>query len=173
MAAIGPTSAGPVLTEAQAKILSTVKSAAGSVGTSGKRTATEVADAFRIHLPALELAAGSAKATGDLRGAQYVAGKTRELAEGLRSALKAAGEAQAGTSPDPRAPTADEVKTFAKQLKLLLVKARIALLNPNAQYANPAAQRAAESAVKDSETSLKALEAQIRGPRASGIDIRA
>lgn len=173
MAAIGPIPAGPVLTEAQAKILNTLKAAAGSGGTSGKRTTAEVVDAFRIHGPALQLAAGSARATGDLRGAQYVAGKTKDLADGLRAALKAAAEAPAGSTPDPRAPTADEVKTIAKQLKLLLVKARIALLNPNAQHANPAAQRAAEAAVKTSETSLKALEAQIGGNRKSGIDIRA
>ena len=173
MAAIGPTAPRLVLSEAQAKILNTVKAAAGNIGTAGKQTTTEVADAFRIHIPALQLAAGSAKATGDLHGTKYVASKTKELADGLRSALKTAAEAPAGSAPDARAPTADEVKTIAKQLKLLLVKARIALLNPNAQHANPAAQRAAETAVRASETSLKALEAQIAGNRKSAIDIRA
>lgn len=173
MAAIGSIPAKLVLTEAQAKILNTVKAAAGNVNSGGKQTTSEVASAFRIHMPALELAAGSAKATGDVRGAQYVAGKTKELADGLRSALKSAAEAPVGGKPDPKAPTAEDITTMAKQLKLLLVKAKIALLNPNAQHANAMSQKAAEAAVKTGETSLKALEAQIVGNRKSGIDIRA
>ncbi len=173
MAAIGSIPASLVLTEAQAKIFNTVKAASGNISSGGKQTSGGVANAFRVHMPALELAAGSAKATGDVRGAQYVAGKTKELADGLRSALKSAAEAPAGGKPDPKAPTAEDITTMAKQLKLLLVKARIALLNPNAQHTNPLSQKAAEAAIKTSEASLKALESQIRGNRKSGIDIRA
>jgi hypothetical protein len=175
MATIGsvPASSGPVLTDGQAKILNTLKSIARTPGDGAKRTTAQAVDAVRINLPALQLAAGSARATGDLRGARYVAGQTKALADDLRSALKNAGAAPTGDSPGPEAPTAKEIATIAKQLKTLLVKARIALLQPQTQQSNPAARRAAESEVRNSETSLKALEAQIGGARTSGVDIHA
>lgn len=114
-----------------------------------------MADAFRIRLPALTLAAGSAGATGDLRSARYVAGQAKTLAEDLRQALKNGGAANDGAP----APTEDQIKTITKQLNLLLVKTRIALARPQALQADPAAQRSADNDIRNAERSLKALQA--------------
>ena len=77
MVTLGSVNSGPVLTESQTKILNTLKAAARGTSASAKRTATQVADAFRINLPALQLAAGSAKASGDVHGARFVASQTK------------------------------------------------------------------------------------------------
>jgi hypothetical protein len=170
MASIATVSASPVLTEAQAKILNTVKAVAGNTGGAIKRTTAEVADSVRVNLPALELAAGSAKATGDLGGARFVAGKTKELADSLRAAIK---NSDSLGPLSPQAPSPEQINTIAKQLKLLLVKARIALLNPNAQASGAGSQRAAETAVQTGEAALKALENQIKAASKSTVDISA
>lgn len=167
MVTLGTISPGPVLTEAQAKILNTVKAAARDPGTAGKRTAGEVANAFKISLPALNLAAGSAKATGNVQGARYVASQAKILADDLRTALKNSGETPTGEG-------AKQLHAVAKQLNLLVVKAQVGLHHPQALYANPASRRAAEGELRESMTALRALEVQIGGkPAKSGIDIRA
>jgi len=164
-----PTKLGPpVLTEVQAKALSTLKSIARSNASAGTRTTSEVADAVRISLPALKLAAGSASATGDIRGARYVAGQAKAFADDLRSALKNG----AGQPADAEAPSQEQIKTMTKQLKLLLVKARIALAGPQARYLDGASRQSAETAMRSTEASLKALEAQIGGVGKVGVDVK-
>ena len=167
MVTLGTISPGPVLTESQTKILNTLKAAAHNPGAGAKRTASEVAGAFKISLPALQLAAGSAKATGNVQGARYVASQTKILADDLRTALKNSGETPTGEG-------AKQLQAVAKQLNLLVVKAQVGLHHPQAQYSNPASRRAAESELRESVAALRALEAQIGGkPAKSGIDIRA
>jgi hypothetical protein len=167
MVTLGTVGPGPVLTESQTKILNTLKAVARDTGSGAKRTAGEVADAFKIGLPALNLAAGSAKATGNVQGARYVASQAKSLADDLRTALRESGETLTGEG-------AKQLQAVAKQLNLLVVKAQVGLHHPQAQYANPASRRAAESELRETLTALKALEAQIGGkPAKSGIDIRA
>lgn len=166
MVTLGTVRPAPVMTEAQTKILNTLKAAARDPGAGAKRTATQVADAFKISLPAMQLAAGSAKATGDVRAARYVASQTKILADDLRTALKNSGETPTGEA-------AKQLATVAKQLNLLVVKARVGLYHQMAQYTDPGSRRAADSELRGSETALRALEAQIRGTSKRGVDIRA
>jgi len=169
---IPPKLGPPVLTEAQAKALSTLKSIARSTASGSQRTTAEVADAVRISLPALQLAAGSASATGDVRSARYVAGQTKALADDLRSALKNAASGEG--SPDAKAPSQEQIQTMTKQLKLLLVKARIALAGPQGRLIDATQRQSAETALRSSESSLKALEAQVGlGGKKGSVDIRA
>jgi hypothetical protein len=162
MATIGPLPTNLVLTDAQRTVLDRLKSVASAGNTVGARTPTQALDAIKINGPALQLAAGSAEATGDLQGARYVARKTKDLADGLRAALKDASSAQAVP--------ADQLQTYAKQLKLFLVKARIALVSPFAAQSGTQAQQRAELDVRAGEAALKALDAQLKS--SAGIDIK-
>jgi len=167
-----------VLTEAQAKTLATVKAvAAAGRGVTAGQTAEEAAQAARIKLPGLLLAAGSAAATGDVRSAQRVARETRILATSLRSGLEQ-GQATATENGEPRPPavSADQAKSLYKQLKLALVRAQIALVQPFAPPTDPSVRRAAEADIRATERALADLEARIRGggsTRRGGIDIQA
>ncbi|MBI1776955.1 MAG: hypothetical protein HYR63_16575 [Proteobacteria bacterium] len=176
MATIGslPTgSSGPVLTEAQAKILDRLKSISGASGYGGKRTTAEATAAINIDLPALQLAAGSAEATGDVQGAQYVARQTKKLADDLRSALKDAAAAAPVNAGAAQGSSSDQLATTAKQLKLLLVKSRIALAQPQAQQSSPALRRAVDVDLREGEKAVQALQAQLRGGSGSAVNIRA
>ncbi|SRR5258708_7473431 len=166
---------GPVLTEAQAKIVDRLKSISGASGYGGKRTTAEATAAIAINLPALQLAAGSAEATGDVQGARYVARQTKKLADDLRSALKDAAAVPGGSAGAAQASNSDQLATTAKQLKLLLVQSRIALAQPLAQQqSGPALRSAVDNDLRAGEKAVQALEAQLRGTGGGrAVNIRA
>jgi hypothetical protein len=167
-----------VLTETQAKTLATLKAvAAAGRGVTAGQTAEEAAQAARIKLPGLLLAAGSAAATGDVRSAQRVARETRILATSLRSGLEQ-GQATATEAGEPRPPalSADQAKSLFKQRKLALVRAQIALAQPFAPPTNLSVKKAAEAEIRETERALAELEARIRsgnGAKSQGVDIEA
>ncbi len=169
MAAVVPPSLGPVLTETQAKTLATLKAvaAAGSASVTGV-TAKEAADAAKIKLPGLLVAAGSAAATGDVRAAQRVARETRLLANSLHSGLDQGPAAKAADGqPLPPAVSGEQAQNLYKQLKLALVRAQIALAQPYGRPTDPSVKRAAEADIRQTERALADLDAKIRGSGSS------
>ncbi len=184
----------PPLTAGQAEALDRLGSVQADLKDAPKRAAAAKVAYLRNKMIAVQVAAGAASATGDLKFARSAIHDMRALVKDLARALEDAGIAGGPAAQAPRpadagataAPVAETVppetgqarnaaQELVKELKKVISKLRIALVAAQIRGAHPQEVKEAEKNLRDGEKELQSLSSSLSAKSLSGhaIDVQA
>lgn len=178
----------PPLTAGQSEALDRLGAIHADMKEGPQKAAAAKVAFLRNKMMAVQLAAGAASATGDLKFARSAIHDMRALVKDLARALKDAGMTQDPAAADPAAPappsqpapaeasqTLDAARELVKELKKVVGKLRIALVAAQIRGADPEAVKEAEKNLRDGEKELQSLSSSLSAKSSSGhaIDLRA
>ncbi len=181
----------PPLTAGQSEALDRLAAVHADMKEAPQKAAAARVAFLRNKMMAVQLAAGTASATGDLKFARSAIHDMRALVKDLTRALKDAGMTQGPAtagSADPAAPAPpplpapaeasqaqDAARELVKELKKVVGKLRIALVAAQIRGAAPEAVKEAEKNLRDGEKELQSLSSSLSAKSLSGhaIDLRA
>ena len=198
----GPTAAldrlkqRPPLTQDQSEALDRLDAIRADLKDAPKKAAAAKVAYLRHKMAAIQLAAGTASATGDLRFARSAIHDMRALVKDLTRALKDAGMVQGPPAKGAATPDAatdatgrgaaepepakadqahDDAREFVKELKKIISKLRVALVAAQIRGGDPQAVKEAEKNLRDGEKELQSLSSSLSAKSLSGhaVDLRA
>lgn len=178
----------PPLTAGQSEALDRLGAVHADMKEAPQKAAAAKVAFLRNKMMAVQLAAGTASATGDLKFARSAINDMRALVKDLARALKdagmtqgpaAAGSTAAAPPPEPAPAESGQAQDAAgelvKELKKVVGKLRIALVAAQIRGADPEAVKEAEKNLRDGEKELQSLSSSLSAKSLSGhaIDLRA
>lgn len=182
----------PPLTEGQSAALDRLSAIGTDLKDAPKKAAAAKVAYLQNKMRAIQLAAGTASATGDLKFVRSAIHDMRALVKDLARALKDAGiaggpAAKGAGASDPAAPpvadpasaeqdqASENARELVKELKKIVSKLRVALVAAQIRGEDPQAVKEAEKNLRDGEKELQSLGSSLslKALNGNALDVRA